>query len=204
LVAGFDDDSWPMDKKYFRNVADLFAKLPKIGVVSAQEVNPGKSVLTRASCLIETACFQNGASTIRVKAFLDTDGFLPLQHAYGMEEADVALQLLDHGWSIIHAPDIQVWHNTDFKRHQNPSVNSAHIRNTALLAFLRYPKRYWPLGVIQVLNRLRYALSVGRWQGVGAGIMQIAPVCWKYRKYRKTVHCETIKKSRSLGRNKSG
>ncbi len=58
----------------------------------------------------------------------------------------MALQLLDAGWSILRVPDLRVYHDTQFKHHHTKAVNSAHIRNTALLAYLRYPWRKFSFG----------------------------------------------------------
>ena len=84
---------------------------------------------------------------MRRDAFLQTAGYLPLRYAYGMEEVDLALQLLDRGWKIMAASELRVFHDTEMKHHSSPSVNAAQISNVGLLVFLRYPIRYWPLAV---------------------------------------------------------
>jgi GT2 family glycosyltransferase len=160
-------------------------------------MQPPRSVLP-AACSI--ACYQNGACVIRREAFLATRGHLPLRHAYGMEEADVALQLLDAGWEILSTPALRVYHDTGLEHHASEAVNAAHIRNTALLAYLRYPVRYWPLGMLQVLNRARYAARMGRWRGIAKGFGQIPVALWKYRRERKPVRAATIALSRRLAR----
>ena len=98
---------------------------------------------------------------MRRDAFLVTRGYLPLHHAYGMEEADLALQFLDAGRELLYAPALRVYHDTRLEHHASEAVNAAHIRNTALLAYLRYPIPYWALGALQVLNRVRYAAHRG-------------------------------------------
>jgi GT2 family glycosyltransferase len=129
---------------------------------------------------------------------LQNRGYLPLRYAYGMEEADVALQLLDAGWKILDVPSLAVYHDTQLEHHNTVAINSSHISNTALLAYLRYPISAWPLGMMQVLNRVRYAASVGRWRGIPQGIWQIPYTIWQNRHHRQPVRPETLKLSRQI------
>ena len=230
LVASFDDDSWPLDADYFRVAAELFAAHPEAAVLSAEEVrlSSQKSEVRSQKSECKTnlrplasdlrplapdlrppisgpspfpvACFQNCAAVLRRDAFLSTRGYLPLRQAYGMEEADVALQLLDAGRSILHTPDLRVFHDTALEHHADAAVNAAHICNTALMAYLRYPVGYWPLGALQVFNRVRYAAGVGRWRGIARGLCQIPGALWRYRKERKPMRAATIALSRRLAR----
>jgi GT2 family glycosyltransferase len=115
-----------------------------------------------------------------------------------MEEADVSLQLLEKGWQILNVPDLWVYHDTGMGHHASSQVNAAQITNTALLAFLRYPVSYWPLGILQAINRVKYAISVGRYSGVLKGLWDIPWACWKYRNERQPVRRETIKLARAM------
>jgi GT2 family glycosyltransferase len=198
LVAGFDDDSWPLDSDYFAVAESLAGRYPDAAVFNATEIRPGAEVVERGGPELELACFQNGACVVRSEAVLETRGFLPLRFAYGMEEADVALQLIDRGWRLLHSPALRVYHDSKLEHHASAAVNAAHICNTALLAYLRYPYRYWPLGMVRVINRVRYALKQGRYRGIMAGMFQIPRSVWKYRAHRAAVAPDTIRKSRLL------
>jgi len=203
LIASFDDDSWPILPDYFQVALDTFAKYPKAAVISAQEIrkNHPKQLDKPINTEIrEVSCFQNCACLIRREAFLQTSGYIPLRYAYGMEEADVALQLLDKGWQIIDVPSLRVFHDTHLEHHQSPEINAAHIANTALLAYLRYPFSKLPLGIAQVLNRVKYAYSVGRYKGISKGLIQVPQLIWQYRHLRSPVKSSTLALSRQLSR----
>lgn len=201
IVASFDDDSWPLSQNYFKIATELFASNPNAAVFSAQEIRPSTTLIESKTTITPISSFQNCACLIRREAFLQTQGYLPLRYAYGMEEADVALQLLDRGWQILEAPQLRVFHDTELTHHASPAINAAHITNTALLAYLRYPASYWPLGMAQVLSRVRYAAKVDRWQGIGQGLRQIPGTLWKYRHHRHPVRSETLAHSRQLARH---
>lgn len=200
LVVSLDDDSWPEDRDFFARAVDAMARYPKAAVLASSVRVKGHDRDTRVERGREAANFENCGCVIRKEAFLQIHGYVPLRHAYGMEEVDVALQLLDRGWVIRYEPSLRVYHDTEMSHHPSAAVNAAHITNTALLAFLRYPLRFWPLGAWQVINRVRYAVSVGRWRGILTGLLQIPAACWQYRRYRQTVGPETVRKARGLRR----
>ncbi|HMV47134.1 MAG TPA: glycosyltransferase [Blastocatellia bacterium] len=200
LVASFDDDSWPLDQGFFQTAVELMQKHPNAAVLSGEVTMRGEVAGEVADFVAEANCYESGACVLRRDAFLQTGMYLPLRYAYGMEEADVALQLLDAGWAILKTHKLRIYHDSDLNHHASPAINAAHITNTALLTFLRYPVLYWPLGLAQVANRIRFALRVGRHRGVLAGVLEIPDVIHRYWQARKPVRKATILRSRELAR----
>jgi GT2 family glycosyltransferase len=198
LVVSFDDDSWPEDRDFFARAATLAERYPKAAVLACSTRVKGRERDAQTEEERELANFENCGCVIRKEAFEQIGGYVPLRYAYGMEEVDVALQLLDRGWSIRYAPGLRVYHDTEMNHHPSAAVNAAHIRNTGLLAFLRYPPHFWPLGARQVANRVRYAIHMRRFAGIVSGVLRIPAACWRYRRYRKVVLSETVKRSRGL------
>jgi GT2 family glycosyltransferase len=197
-VVSFDDDSWPESPDFFEGLEKVIVACPKAGVLAFPVNVRGQKPVNWPAEIDEASCFENCGCAIRREAFLQTDGFLPLRHAYGMEEADVSLQLLDKGWHILNVPDLWVYHDTGMEHHASAPVNAAQITNTALLAFLRYPITLWPLGILQTINRVKYAISVRRFRGIAKGLWDIPFACWKNRAARKPVKVETVKMARKL------
>jgi hypothetical protein len=196
LVASFDDDSWPLDVDYFAMAVKLMAANPQAGVLTGQITLRGEIPTVRLETVRPVASFEGGACVYRREAFLATCGYIPLRYSYGMEEVDVALQLMDARWSILQASSLRVFHDSALQHHVSPQINAAHITNTALLVYLRYPICYWPLGLFQVLNRVRFALTNKRTSGLVAGLMGITPALWRYRSLRTPVKSSTISLSR--------
>jgi GT2 family glycosyltransferase len=197
-VVTFDDDSWPESPDFFERLEKVIAENPKAGVLAFPINVRGQKPTHWPAEIQQASCFENCGCAIRCEAFLQTEGFLPLRHAYGMEEADVSLQLLDNGWQILNVPDLWVYHDTGMEHHASAPVNAAQITNTALLAFLRYPVKLWPLGILQTLNRVKYAISARRFRGIVKGLWDIPFACWKYRAARKPLKAETVQLARKL------
>ncbi len=200
-IACFDDDSWPMDKDYFAAALNLLQANLDVAVVNAEVFHPGEHSKPVSSEVYEVNSFQNCACIVRKEAFLNTQGYLPLRYAYGMEEADLALQFQDAGWRMLRSSQLRVYHDSDLHHHTSTMVNSWHITNTALLAYLRYPKRFWGIGCLKVLNRIRYALSAGRYSGILSGIVRIPLVIYRYRHYRKPIQVSTYRTHQQMGRS---
>lgn len=197
-VVSFDDDSWPESSDFFARLEKVIDSNPKAGVLAFPINVRGQKPTHWPTEIQPASCFENCGCAIRREAFQQTEGFLPLRHAYGMEEADVSLQLLDKGWQILNIPDLWVYHDTGMEHHASAPVNAAQITNTALLAFLRYPVTLWPLGILQTLNRVKYAITVRRFRGIVKGLWDIPFAFWKYRAARKPVKAETIQLARKL------
>jgi GT2 family glycosyltransferase len=200
LLVCLDDDSWPEDTDFFSRLERVALEHPQAAVFAAAVSLPSHS---GAPPILESAVqpvssFENSGAVIRREEFLSTSGYLPLRHAYGMEETDVSLQLLDQGWEILMVRELRVFHDSALGHHSSRGVNAAHIRNIGLLAFLRYPVLFWPLGFAQVLNRVRYSICTRRFNGILEGLLTIPRDCWIYRHQRRPVKCETIRKSRRL------
>lgn len=203
LIASFDDDSWPMLEDYFAVAAEIMTMHPQVAVLGGEVVSPGCEPRGRDGRVRPVASFQCGACIIRRESFVGTHGFLPLRYAYGMEETDLALQLLDAGWEIIYSPSLRVYHDSRPVHHASSAVNASHICNTALLAYLRYPISYWPLGLLQVANRVHYAIKARRYRGILRGLCQIPSTAWKFRYERRPVRPGTVSMSRRLARDSS-
>ena len=198
FVVSLDDDSWPLDDDFFQKAVRLMEQNPKAGVIATSVTVAGSDAMPTSERIYRASRFENCGCVIRRDAFLQTRGFLPLRYAYGMEEADLSLQLLDRGWDILHAEGLRVFHDTGMAHHASPQVNAAQITNTALLAFLRYPVRFWLLGLLQVANRVAYCLKTRRYRGILKGIVQIPLTCLKYRNDRVPVTAKTLLTARRL------
>ncbi|MFO1066390.1 MAG: glycosyltransferase [Pirellulales bacterium] len=198
VIASFDDDSFPTSMGYFERLLRFFDNYPRAAVLGVQAYAQGEAAPTCRDSTFESRSFENCAAAFRRSALLEVAGFVPLRYAYGMEESDLALQLFDKGWEVFFTCSLLVYHDTDLNRHGDTRINSAHISNVALLGFLRYPLVSLPWIIPQTASRILYAIRERRFQGIGAGIVNIPKLCWKYRNYRQPVSGKTLKKVRSI------
>ena len=171
-VASFDDDSYPAQADWFARVAELVRKFPDAAVLSAASHAPEWQSLQLRRIAVYSGC----GCVFHKPWFLRTRGMVPLAIAYGMEEVDLSLQLHALGGRIIHDPLLRVNHEPASDR-QPPGlpVAAQGLVNTLLLPWLRYPVVLWPVGLLQVLSKIRWMRANGQGLAVRPGL-RLAPV----------------------------
>lgn len=199
-IVSFDDDSFPLDKDFFDAVCASLQDHPEAGVIAMTIIHDEEELTERRHEARDVAHFVGCGCAYRRSAFLETLGYASVQPAYGVEEADLALQLLDRGWSVIHDKNLRVRHATSRAHQESASITAAHISNIALLAFLRYPVSHWPLGTAQVLSRALWSIGKRRFAGIVTGLLSIPRKLWRFRKLRAPVSPRTMRRSQTLAR----
>jgi GT2 family glycosyltransferase len=200
IVVSLDDDSFPIDSDFFPAVVSSVERHPTAGVIAMNIIHDGEPLIERSARAHPVSGFVGCGCVYRKDAFLSTAGYVPIQPAYGVEETDLALQIIDIGWEIIHDHDLRVRHATTRSHQASASITAAHISNLALLAFLRYPISYLPLSLFQVMSRIVWSIRNGRMTGIMSGLAAIPGKIWQFRSYRKPVSAATMLKVRCLRR----
>jgi len=201
LIASFDDDAHPIDRDYFARLIEVFRAYPEAAIVTARVFHLDEAVEPAVRDARWVADFCGGASAYRKDRFGTAGGYVPIPLAYGMEEVDLAMRLHAGGGRILETPWLRVFHDTDRRRHGQPTVTAATISNIAVLASLRYPVAMWPVGALQCMNRIKWLLTHGRRQGVGSGIAQIPSEIRRYRQYRHRLSSAAIRSYLALRRH---
>jgi len=80
---------------------------PQIGATIWHRREPAKSRIER---LLLKPIYVGCGYAIRLAAYRQVRGYLPIPIAYGMEESDLALQLFAADWQIYEAGDLRLLH----------------------------------------------------------------------------------------------
>ncbi|BAZ10115.1 family 2 glycosyl transferase [Calothrix sp. NIES-4071] len=198
IVASFDDDSYPIDQDYFARLLHIFQNYPDASVVAAATYTRKQPVGDDIKSTRWVASFEGCGCAYKRTDFLKTDGYMQLQWAYGAEEIDIAIQLYAQDGKILQTDWLRVYHDTCHQHHKNFDINAANISNLALLAYVRYPLTMWGRGILQVFNRVLYAVKVQRYAGIILGITSIPSNIWSYRQRRKPVSRAALEKYLNL------
>lgn len=149
-VALCDDDTWWTEES-LASAADAMDRHAQVAVVTARVLvgadrheDPAcramaESPLPRSADLPGPAIlgFLAGASMVRRSAFLQVGGFEP-RFFLGGEEALVAYDLIEAGWSMLYLADATVRHMPS--SHRDAALRRRHlVRNTLWLAWMRRP-----------------------------------------------------------------
>ena len=199
-IVSLDDDSYPMDMDFFATVQKSFLENSSVGIVAMKIIHDDEPIEPRKDLKVEAADFVGCGCAYRRAAIAQIHGYLPLQPAYGMEEVDVALQVIDQGYTILMDHDLRIRHATNRAHQISSNIVAAHIKNTLLLACVRYPLALFGLGLLQYFNRILYSTKRGHFGGVASGLFGTPLHLWRYRKYRAPVKRATVNKMRHMRR----
>ena len=194
IVASFDDDSYPLDPDYFTRVITLFEKFPNAAVISAAIFHIGEIIQLDKYTAYSQNNFVGCGCAYRRDVFNQTSGYVALPLAYGMEEVDLSLRLINMQWEIINSPWLRVFHNTRLEHHTKPQITAASIANQILLTYLRYPMKFWVLGFLQCINRIFWLIKHGRLTGILLGIISVPRLILRYQSERQPVTNKSLNK----------
>ncbi|HEX5544861.1 MAG TPA: glycosyltransferase [Nitrospira sp.] len=165
-VALCDDDTWWTEGS-LGLAADAMDRHAHVAVVTARVmVGPDRredptcramaeSPLPRSADLPGPAIlgFLAGASMVRRSALLEVGGFEP-RFFLGGEEALVAYDLIEAGWSMLYLAEATVWHMPS--PHRDSALRRRHlVRNALWLAWMRRPYASAWRETRRTLERLR-------------------------------------------------
>ena len=175
-------------RDFFDSVGQLFDRDPSAGMLAAGAiVHDGEVSPDRSGSAAWTADFVGCGCAYRRAAFLETDGYVALPLPYGVEEADLTLQLHARGWRILRSDLLRVRHATALDHHRAPEITAASVSNLARLAMLRYPSSLWPYAALQIANRVTWLLRNGRRAGLASGLADIPRAVLDHRHARSPV-----------------
>ncbi len=136
VLYALDDDGW-LAENTLQNVVDCFRRHPKAGVVCCRVVPPGEVVEKAGSEEIRHT-FDGGASAFR-KEILQRAGFYPSDFFRQAEESDLALRVIEAGYSIMYCPEAIMFHETAPLHRANKLFLYYGCRNELTTVLRRYP-----------------------------------------------------------------
>jgi GT2 family glycosyltransferase len=152
IIASFDDDSWPLDREYFAQAMRVMEAFPGVAVMSPAVYLREKPVLGPMWEASTGRSFEGSASVHRRSHYLQLPGYVPVPAAYGVEEADLSLQIHAAGFEILSCPWMRAWHDRPYADHEHTVL--PWIRNEVLLAYLRFPYIAQPWGWVRALRHV--------------------------------------------------
>jgi len=192
LCASFDDESYPLSADYFARVAAAFAEFKGAWIVAGRLRDRRDIDLSPAPWPARVGTFSGGACAYRNSLAARAGGYVPVLVAYGMEELDLSIRVHALGGEVIYVPDLVVFHDSDLSHRATTGIDAGTLTNIGLHCFLRYPVLLWPIGLYQVMNRMRWAFAAGRIRGVLKGLLDMPGAFWRFRHYRQPLPMRAV------------
>lgn len=156
-IIFFLDDDASLHPSAISLCAERFDREPSLGIIACRVVPPMESP-PEDDGEHYTYRFSGGASAARRQIFSES-GYFPSDFFRQSEEGDLALRVLDAGYSILYYPSAVVYHPTT-----NPMVRQDHVlyfgcRNELYTVIRRYPWLCVALGFV-------WKCAVWNWKGI--------------------------------------
>jgi GT2 family glycosyltransferase len=159
VLYALDDDGW-LAENTLQVCVDRFNENPRLGVVCCRVLPPG-TVIRESGHDEVRHTFDGGASAFR-KKILQTAGFYPSDFFRQGEEGDLALRIIEAGYSILYCPEAIMFHETVSVNRINKLFWYYGCRNELTTVLRRYP---WALVVPIALQKIAVWTALGITQG---------------------------------------
>ncbi len=205
-----DDDAYLVSPDSTRRVLDLFRQCPRCGaigfrsldttgnVITAQFPHPNKALIERTEAF-EVPYFYAMGHAFKAEVIAKVGGYSEYIF-YLMEEYELALRVVDAGYTILYDPQTAVIHE---KAQTGRDVRGARwwymmALNKARSGFLKLPMPYpWTIALIWggrllLKSRLNFILFAKMWQTLWADRDYL-------RAHRQPISADTVRYLKSIG-----
>ncbi len=199
IIFSLDDDAW-LSPATLKLCVERFQKEPDLGIIACHVLAPEEN---RPANVREyyTYHFSGGACAIR-KEVLSKAGYFPSDFFRQAEEGDLALRVIEAGYSILCYPKAVIYHERVPINRNNKLFMFYGCRNELYTVIRRYPLFLVPVAVL-------WKVLIWNWAGVkkfalhytlGACVVVVLKLPWLLLR-REAVSLRTIRKIVMLRKN---
>ncbi|MBX7126353.1 MAG: glycosyltransferase [Cyclobacteriaceae bacterium] len=202
VYCSLDDDSWFMSDDGLAAAMEHLRTHPSCAAIAFDILSPDRPAPTGSdSTPRPVGTFIGCGHLLRLDIVRMIGGYTPNPGYYGGEEKDLAIQLMDRGYSIDLLPGVHIWHDkTNVARNLRHQHRSG-VCNDLTFAWRRIPSRYLaPVLVGKVFNHLRFSIIRGYTTPCLLGMFDFARLLFTFRIPRKPVKPATYRNFRRLNR----
>lgn len=198
-----DDDAWFVGDDALEVAVRAMEAEPGWGAVAFDILDPGRPepVPRRGPVPVDT--YIGCGHLLRLSAVRELGGYVPMPGAYGFEEKDLSLRLLDMGLDVVLLPGVHVWHDKTPVARDSDAQHSSSVCNDLALAWLRFPAPVlaWRFPA-KLASQCRFALRrglVGPWlRGVIGFFVALPSIARLRRPVSSAALRESLRPSRRL------
>ena len=191
IIYTLDDDGW-LEENALATCINRFNQDPKTAIVASSIHAPDEQI-TRIGPDKPYYTFGGGASAIRRSLFNEV-GYYPHDYFRQSEEGDLALRLLDKGYTILWCPESIMYHEKSLINRNERLFHYYNARNELHTIFRLYPARYViPFTFQKIISWNLLGLKTGAVHYTIVGILAAIIKLPKLLSERKPVGVSTIK-----------
>ncbi len=164
VFLSLDDDSYPMEPDFIAHIAELFAKRPRLAVLSfpqRSEEFPETLTATDFGPPLFVGSYANSGAAIRRSVFRELGGY-PAQFGHMYEEPDFALRCVCAGWEVWQDTSRTIRHHFTGAQRNEMRNHHRHSRNELWSVLMRCPfPHVFNVAAYRAFRQFAYAYSRG-------------------------------------------
>lgn len=184
--VSLDDDAWFLQGDEIALAVEYLEGNPKVAAVAFDIVSPDHPDQRVRGRRASVALFIGCGHVVRLAAVRALGGYTVFPGAYGVEEKDLCLRLIDAGHEIVQFDGVHVWHDKTTTARDRPRQHRSGVCNDLVLTLRRFPAPVLPqfLGwklVSHFLFAVRNGLLQPYLQGLG-DFLRASGAAWRDRR----------------------
>ncbi len=157
--VSIDDDAWFVDGDEIAVAVDHLERHPTTAAVAFDIISPDRRMRVSRGAATSTAMFVGCGHMLRLSAVRELGGYTEFPGAYGAEEKDFCLRLIDAGYRIVRLDGVHVWHDKTPSARDLSEQHRSGVCNDLTLALQRVPAGLVvPVVALKMASHLVFAI----------------------------------------------
>jgi GT2 family glycosyltransferase len=202
--VSLDDDAWFLAGDEIALAVDVLEAKPNVAAVAFDILSPDEPTHGKRGSIAEVPIFIGCGHVLRLSAVKEMGGYCEFPRAYGAEEKDLCLRLIDAGYQTVKLHGVHVWHDKTMIARDLALQHTSGVCNELTFAVRRVPLALLPPVITyklasHILFAVRYGLIGPCLRGIGA----FAATCVDAWRTRHPVRLSSFARYQSLVKSPS-
>lgn len=202
IFVSLDDDAWFLKDDEIEVAVAYFKEQASLAAIAFDilERDSDRFLEVTREESIPTNLFIGAGHALRLSAVREVGYYVPFPVKYGHEEKDLAIRLLDSGYSIRFLPGVHIWHDFTLIARNRAEQDQAFMINDLIFKYRRVPFIY----ILPVLAKNVWRTMLNRVRKDGNGkkatfvFFKLLP---SQSKFVRRVKISTYQKYRNLSKS---
>jgi GT2 family glycosyltransferase len=160
--VSLDDDSWFIKGDETAIAVNFLERHPQVAAIAFDILSPDRPDQVSRGAQRLVATFIGCGHLLRLSVVKELGGYTEFPGAYGVEEKDFCLRLIDAGYQIVKLDGVHVWHDKSSLARDIPRQHCSGVCNDLALTLRRVPiLLLLPVLAWKVLSHIAFAFRSG-------------------------------------------
>jgi GT2 family glycosyltransferase len=171
--VSLDDDAWFLAGDEVALAVDVLDASPNVAAVAFDIISPDQPIPGKRGSIAEVPLFIGCGHVLRLSAVKEMGGYCEFPRAYGAEEKDLCLRLIDAGYRVVKLNGVLVWHEKSVVARNLASQYASSVCNDLIFVVRRVPLALLPPVItyklaLHILFAVRHGLIGSCLRGLSA------------------------------------